>query len=290
MAANAGAVYSGLGQDLVTGTWNTAPYGTALPTTDNTFFDASLNVAFDDGGYIGESGVALNQGRSFTDIKDMDGTAIDTIQTDSNGTVAFTAMELNDVVLGAVFGSGNVTTTSSTLSAGTRHTVALSLGEDVDPRSHVFRMKSGAKRAGLIIPRGRITDTGSITWSSAGAATLDLTIKAIPVYDAGLSKNVDMYLFLDDGVFAVALVPVITSILPSGQAVGESIAIQGSRFTGATSVKFGGSGGTNATSFEVINDTLITAVLPAGSAGAVSGGIVVANASGNSTGFAYTRA
>lgn len=287
MAANAGAVYSGLGQDLVTGTWNSAPYGTALPTTDATFFDTALNVAFDDGGYIGESGVALSQGRSFSDIKDMDGTAIDTIQTDSNGTVKFTAMELNDVVLGAVFGSGNVTTTASTLSAGTRQVVALSLGEDVDPRSHIFRMKSGAKRAGLIIPRGRITDTGDITWSSGGAATLDLTIKAIPTYDSGRSKNVDMYLFLDDGVFAISLVPVITSATPTAAVAGTSVLIRGSRFTGVTGgtgVKFGA---TNATSYVVHDDATITAVMPAGSAGPAN--ITVTNGSGPSAAFSYTR-
>lgn len=287
MAANAGAVYSGLGQDLVTGTWNSAVYGTELPVTDATFFDTTLNVAFADGGYVGESGVSLQQGRSFTDIRDMDGNAIDTIQTEASGTVQFNAMELNATVLGNIFGAGNVTSTTSTLSAGTRQTVALALGEDLDPRSHVFRMKSGSKRAGILIPKGRVTDTGDLSWNSSGAAAVDLTIKAIPVYDAGRSKNVDMYLFLDDGVFAVSLVPVITSVTPSGQAATEAVLIVGSRFTGTvavTGVKFGG---TNATSFEIIDDQHIVAVLPAGGAG--SAPVIVTNASGASAAFAYTR-
>lgn len=285
--ANANAVYSGLGQDLVTGTWNTAVYGTALPPTDATFFDTTLNVAYKDSGYLGESGVSIQQGRSFTDIKDMDGNAIDTIQTDSNGTVKFTLMELNPVNSANLFGAGNVTTTTSTLTAGTRQVVAVALGEDLDPMTHVGRMKSGSKRAGLIIPRGRFTEIGDITFSNGGAASVDVTVKTIPYFDAGRSKNVDFYLFLDDGVIAVSLVPVITSVLPSGASVGQSVQIKGSRFTGTvstTGVKFGG---VNATSFTVIDDQTIVAVVPAGSAG--SAPVIVTNASGASAAFPYTR-
>lgn len=84
------------------------------------------------------------------------------------------------------------------------------------------------------------------------------------------------------------LVPVLVGATPSGQAVGASVVITGSGFTGtvsSTGVKFGG---TAATSFSVINDSLITAVLPTGTAGTTS--VTVTNAVGTSPSFTYTRA
>lgn len=84
-----------------------------------------------------------------------------------------------------------------------------------------------------------------------------------------------------------ASVPFIASALPSGAAAGSQVTITGSGFTGVTgaaSVKFGA---TNASSYVVVNDTSIVAVMPAGSAGAAN--IVVTSPAGPSAAFAYTR-
>lgn len=286
MAANAGAVFAGLGQDLVTGTVNSATYGTTLPPLDQSFFEATLNANFKDSGYIGESGVSVQQGRSFTDILDMDGNAVDTIQTESNGNIKGSFLELNEWSLKNVFGDSNVTVTNSTLSAGTRHFVAVALGEDLDPKSHVLRMKSGSKRAALIVPKARFTDIGDISFTRSGAAMIEWTMKTIPVYDASRSKNVDFYMALDDGVFAVSLVPVVTSVLPSAQTAGNQVTILGQRFTGTTGVTIGGVS-VGAGKFTVVNDGVIVATMPAGSAG--SAPVIVTNASGASASFAYTR-
>ncbi|MCP1414407.1 phage tail tube protein [Paenarthrobacter sp. A20] len=81
--------------------------------------------------------------------------------------------------------------------------------------------------------------------------------------------------------------PVIASATPSGAAAGTTVTIQGANFTGTvptTGVKFGA---TNASNWQVISDSLISAVVPAGSAGAAN--IVVTNAEGASTAFPYTR-
>lgn len=64
--------------------------------------------------------------------------------------------------------------------------------------------------------------------------------------------------------------PVITAVSPSGVAAGGSVVIRGDKFTGVTgaaNVKFGA---TNATSYVVIDDDTIQAVMPAGSAGPVT--------------------
>lgn len=97
-----------------------------------------------------------------------------------------------------------------------------------------------------------------------------------------------------DGVLAqitnpwnAAAIPVLLSATPSAVAVGGQVQITGTGFTGTvptTGVKFGA---TNATSWIVVSDNLIVAVMPAGSAGAAN--VVVTNAAGASTALSYTR-
>jgi hypothetical protein len=79
--------------------------------------------------------------------------------------------------------------------------------------------------------------------------------------------------------------PVVTSVSPAGQGAGKAVLIVGSGFTGATAVSFGG---TNASDYSVQSDQSLTAVLPAGSAGATA--VVVTTAAGASVAFTYTRA
>lgn len=84
------------------------------------------------------------------------------------------------------------------------------------------------------------------------------------------------------------LAPTLTSALPSGAATGAQITIKGAGFstvTGAAGVKIGG---TNATSYVIVDPTTIVAVLPAGTAG--SAPVTVTNPTGASAPLAYTRA
>lgn len=100
--------------------------------------------------------------------------------------------------------------------------------------------------------------------------------------------------FTGDGVLSAianpynaAAVPVIATATPSGVAAAGQIQITGNGFTGTvatTGVKFGA---TNATSWIVVSDSLLVAVMPAGTAGAAN--IVVTNAAGASNAFTYTR-
>lgn len=83
-------------------------------------------------------------------------------------------------------------------------------------------------------------------------------------------------------------VPVILSATPTAVAVGGQVTITGAAFTGTvitSGVKFGA---TNATSWVVVSDSVIVAVMPAGVAGPAN--VVVTNAVGASTpATAYTR-
>lgn len=117
-----------------------------------------------------------------------------------------------------------------------------------------------------------------VTSSKTGVADLDekqITFTG----DGALTKITNPY--------APTAVPTITSATPSNVAAGGQVEITGMYFTGtvATSgVKFGG---VNATSWVVVSDQTIVAVMPAGTAG--SAPVVVTNATGASASFPYTR-
>ncbi|SDQ11116.1 IPT/TIG domain-containing protein [Microbacterium sp. cf332] len=76
-------------------------------------------------------------------------------------------------------------------------------------------------------------------------------------------------------------VPTITTA-PATAAVGDSIVLSGTRFSGATAVKFG----TVAAKFVAVSDMTIAATVPAGTG---AGNITVTNAAGVSPAWTFTR-
>ena len=85
-------------------------------------------------------------------------------------------------------------------------------------------------------------------------------------------------------VAGVAVAPILLSALPTAQPVTKLVTITGALFTGATAVTFNAIA---ATAFTVINDGLLVATMPAGSAGI--GNIIVTTPAGPSTAYVYTR-
>jgi len=81
--------------------------------------------------------------------------------------------------------------------------------------------------------------------------------------------------------------PLVLTATPAAVAVGGIVQITGAGFTGTIAVSGVKFGATNATSWFVVSDSVIVAVMPAGSAGAAN--IVVTNAAGASTALPYTR-
>ena len=82
--------------------------------------------------------------------------------------------------------------------------------------------------------------------------------------------------------FVYAVIPTITSFSPATATRGDSVIIHGKGLSGATYVYFGG---TNATSYNVLNDSTISAVVGSGASGSIS----VYNAAGIAfkVGFTY---
>lgn len=88
--------------------------------------------------------------------------------------------------------------------------------------------------------------------------------------------------------YAAAVAPVLLSATPSGVAAGGQVQITGQHFTGVVATTGVKIGGVNATSWILVSDSTIVAVMPAGTAG--SAPIVVTNATGPSNSLPYTRA
>ena len=139
------------------------------------------------------------------------------------------------------------------------------LDHDGESKAVVFTPQSGGPSiaATLVVSPGKI----------GGTAGADLTTATVTLAS---TKPV----FSD----TAAAVPVISSALPSGAAVGDQVVISGYNLLGSTDVDFAA---VAATEFVVIDGHTLVVVMPAGSAG--SAPITVTNAAGASAAFAFTR-
>lgn len=169
-----------------------------------------------------------------------------------------------------------------------------------DTRYHrlIFGMVDGAGDDLIyilrILPRAIVTSVGEQSWSQEGGLVYNITWAAKIDEALGYSvKNVmcgpGVAAILDDmGFTAAASVPLVSSHQPAGTwaaAGGESVVLSGKHFTGTTGVTVGG---TAATDFTIVNDTLLALVTPAKTAG--SHNVVVTNATGPSANYAVTYA
>lgn len=121
-----------------------------------------------------------------------------------------------------------------------------------------------------------------VTWKRAQSGVKNLDAATITF----TGTDIPIAPITNPGTAAAA--PVVLSATPSGVAAGGLVKITGAGFTGTvvtTGVKFGG---VNATSWNVVSDQVIVAVMPAGAAG--SAPVVVTNTVGASAAFPYTRA
>lgn len=121
-----------------------------------------------------------------------------------------------------------------------------------------------------------------VTWKRTATTAKDAEqiIATLTGTDIALNINIS-------NPIAGALVPVVTGVTPGSAAATNAIAIIGQYFTGTTGATHVTIGGVNATSYTVQSDNLITAVMPAGSAG--SAPVIVTNVAGAGASFPYTR-
>lgn len=121
------------------------------------------------------------------------------------------------------------------------------------------------------------------TWKRSNTAVKNLEMAQVTFTGTDIALNMNI-----TNPYTATLNPIITGVTPAGIGTAGAVTIQGSNFTGlvaTTGVKFAG---TNATSFSLLNDSQIVAVLPSGSAGTAA--VTVTTSVGASNSFSYTRA
>ena len=187
MANNTEEVYLG---KPVTGAVQTAPVGTTGPTDAGTELPSA---SWDASGFVDENGVTLSQTRNTNDLKAWGGSTVRTMLNEFDGTVQYSEMQTDEVVMKRMVGADKVTITAATSGHGKQ--MKVSLGSDLpDPIAWVFSMKDGDKRVRIYIPKGQLTEVGDTNFVHNGAIKWDFTIKAL---DDGTGNSI--YIFTDDG-------------------------------------------------------------------------------------------
>lgn len=179
-----------VGKPLVTGGVLVAPKGSTLPTTASTALDAAFKAV----GYITDAGVVKSEKRNTGTINAWGG---DTIAATSKGydvTIKLDLAEfLNSVTQGLIYGTANVLSTPATVSSGN----LLKVTATSAPTPHnawVFEIINDVKKVRLVVPDGKVMDTGDTTFKDDAIAAAALTLQCFPD-----STGAYYYVYTDDG-------------------------------------------------------------------------------------------
>lgn len=139
--------------------------------------DSALSEDFICLGYISEDGITNSNTRESDEFKAWGGDTVLTNQTAYNDTFNFKLIEvLNKDVLATVYGSSNVTGTA--LSSGL--TVKAN-SKELDEYMWVIDMIMRDNTLNrIVIPQGKISEVGDITYSDADLVAYDVTVTAFP--------------------------------------------------------------------------------------------------------------
>ena len=150
-----------------------APAGTTLPSDATT----SLGAAFTKLGYISDSGMTNSNTINTDTVKAWGGDEVLVTYNGRNVNFKFAFLEsMNANVLKLIYGAENVT---GSLSTG----IAINAKSNIELPEQVFVidmiMKDNTKKR-IVIPAGRISNVGDITYVDNNAIMYEVTIIAIP--------------------------------------------------------------------------------------------------------------
>lgn len=152
------------------GYYYAAPVGSTLPTD----YETDLDTAFKLLGYISEDGITESTDEDTTDIPDMNGDTVASEQASHTKTFANTMLETKAGVLKEYFGDDCVTDKKGMI------TVAEKSGMR---RNHAYvydlALQNG-RRERIVVPNGKVTEVGEITYASGEAVGYETTTTAFP--------------------------------------------------------------------------------------------------------------
>lgn len=159
------------GKPKVAGAVYRAPLGTALPTDAAT----ALAAAFVDMGYISEDGVTNSNSPETEKIRAWGGQTVLIVSTEKPDTFKLTFLEsLNSNVLQSVYGAGNVTVGTNTISVKANAAELENYVYVID-----FAMRDGALKR-TVIPVGALSELGDIVYKDDEAVGYEVTLDCLP--------------------------------------------------------------------------------------------------------------
>lgn len=149
-----------------------APLGTTLPTDAITALDAGFKGL----GYISEDGLTNANSPESETIQAWGGDTVATVQTSKEDTFSYTLIEAtNEDVLKEVYGRDNVSgdlETAITIKANAKELEEHSLVIDMVLKGGILKR--------VVIPNGKISEIGEISYADAEAIGYEVTVQAIP--------------------------------------------------------------------------------------------------------------
>lgn len=169
---NVNANYVSTGKPKATGAVFIAPLGTSLPTDATT----SIGASFKSLGFISEDGITNDNSASSDDIRDWGRQTVMTIQSEKNDTFGMTFIEsLNPEVLKLVYGESNVT-----VAEGGAITIKSNATEPVAHAFVIDMVVTGGKAKRIVIPNGKLSELGEISYVAGEAVGYEVTLTALP--------------------------------------------------------------------------------------------------------------
>lgn len=152
-----------------------APLGTPLPTDATT----ELNAAFKALGYVSEDGLVNENTASTENLKAWGGDIVDTVQTEKTDTFTYTLIEsLNINVLKEIYGKDNVSgdvSTGITIKANTKELEQHSVVVEIILKGNILKR--------IVIPNGKVTEIGEISYTDSEMIGYETTLNAFPDAD-----------------------------------------------------------------------------------------------------------